>query len=30
MGGVTVVPDMMLADLDPRQSDLLVMPGAEM
>jgi putative intracellular protease/amidase len=30
MGGVTVVPDMLLADLDPRRSDLLIMPGAEM
>jgi putative intracellular protease/amidase len=30
MGGVTVVPDILLADLDPRRSDLLIMPGAEM
>jgi putative intracellular protease/amidase len=30
MGGVRMVPDMLLADLDPAASDLLVMPGAEM
>jgi putative intracellular protease/amidase len=30
MGGITMVPDTLLAELDPAQSDLLVMPGAEM
>jgi putative intracellular protease/amidase len=30
MGGVRWVPDMLLADLDPADSDLLVLPGAEM
>jgi putative intracellular protease/amidase len=30
MGGVRVLPDMLLADLDPANSDLLVLPGAEM
>jgi putative intracellular protease/amidase len=30
MGGVRMVPDMLLADLDPAASNLLVMPGAEM
>jgi putative intracellular protease/amidase len=30
MGGVRVAPDMLLADLDPADSDLLVLPGAEM
>jgi putative intracellular protease/amidase len=30
MGGVRVLPDMLLADLDPADSDLLVLPGAEM
>jgi putative intracellular protease/amidase len=30
MGGVRVLPDMLLADLDPAASDLLVLPGAEM
>jgi putative intracellular protease/amidase len=28
MGGVRIVPDMLLADLDPADSDLLVLPGA--
>ena len=28
MGGVTIVPDMLLADLDPAQSDVLILPGA--
>jgi putative intracellular protease/amidase len=30
MGGVRVVPDMVLADLDPADSDLLILAGAEM
>jgi putative intracellular protease/amidase len=30
MGGVRVAPDALLAELDPADSDLLVMPGAEM
>jgi putative intracellular protease/amidase len=30
MSGVRVLPDMLLADLDPADSDLLVLPGAEM
>src|SRR6266511_3164623 len=30
MGGVRVLPDMLLADLDPADSDLLILPGAEM
>jgi putative intracellular protease/amidase len=30
MGGVTMVPDTLLAKLEPADSDLLVMPGAEM
>jgi putative intracellular protease/amidase len=30
MGGITMVPDALLAELDPADSDLLVMPGAEM
>jgi putative intracellular protease/amidase len=30
MGGVRVLPDMLLTDLDPAASDLLVLPGAEM
>jgi len=30
MGGVRIVPDALLADLDPADSDLLVLPGAEM
>ena len=30
MGGVRIVPDAQLADLDPADSDLLVLPGAEM
>jgi putative intracellular protease/amidase len=29
MGGVTIVPHMLLADLDPAQSDVLILPGAE-
>ena len=29
MGGVRVVPDMLLADLDPADSDLLILPGAD-
>jgi putative intracellular protease/amidase len=29
MGGVRVSPDMLLDDLDPRSSDLLILPGAE-
>jgi putative intracellular protease/amidase len=29
MGGVTIMPDMLLADLDPAQSDVLILPGAE-
>jgi putative intracellular protease/amidase len=29
MGGITMVPDALLAELDPADSDLLVMPGAE-
>ena len=29
MGGVTIVPDMLLADLDAAQSDVLILPGAE-
>ena len=29
-GGLTVVPDMTLADLDPVASDLLVLPGADL
>jgi putative intracellular protease/amidase len=28
MGGVRLLPDMLLADLDPADSDLLVLPGA--
>jgi putative intracellular protease/amidase len=28
MGGVRMVPDMLLADLDPADSDLLILPGA--
>ena len=30
MGGVRVLPDALLGNLDPDDSDLLVMPGAEM
>ena len=30
MGGITPVPDALLAELDPAESDVLVMPGAEM
>jgi putative intracellular protease/amidase len=30
MGGVCMLPDTLLEDLDPAKSDLLVMPGAEM
>src|SRR5262245_41626721 len=30
MGGVRIVPDTLLAELDPTDSDLLIMPGAEM
>ena len=30
MGGIRMVPDALLADLEPAGSDLLVMPGAEM
>jgi len=30
MGGITMLPDALLAELDPADSDLLVMPGAEM
>lgn len=30
MGGITMVPDTVLAELDPTASDVLVMPGAEM
>jgi putative intracellular protease/amidase len=30
MGGVRMVPDALLAELEPADSDLLVMPGAEM
>jgi putative intracellular protease/amidase len=30
MGGVRVSPDMPLSDLDPTDSDLLILPGAEM
>ncbi len=30
MGGVRMVPDALLADLDPAVSDLLVLPGAQM
>lgn len=29
MGGVRMVPDLLLDDLDPARSDLLVLPGAE-
>jgi putative intracellular protease/amidase len=30
MGGFRITPDALLADLDPAESDLLVLPGAEM
>jgi putative intracellular protease/amidase len=30
MGGVRIVPDILLADVEPSGSDLLVLPGAEM
>ena len=30
MGGVRIVPDMILNDLDPVDSDLLILPGADM
>jgi putative intracellular protease/amidase len=30
MGGVRIVPDVLLADVDPAGSDLLILPGAEM
>jgi putative intracellular protease/amidase len=30
MGGITMVPDVLLAELEPTDCDLLVMPGAEM
>jgi putative intracellular protease/amidase len=30
MGGVRMLPDALLADLDPAASDILVLPGAEM
>jgi putative intracellular protease/amidase len=30
MGGIAMVPDALLAELEPADSDLLVMPGAEM
>jgi putative intracellular protease/amidase len=30
MGGLRLVPDALLTDLDPASSDLLVLPGAEM
>jgi putative intracellular protease/amidase len=30
MGGIRIVPDVLLADLEPTQSDLLILPGAEM
>jgi putative intracellular protease/amidase len=30
MGGVRIVPDALLADLDPDDSDLLVLPGGDM
>ena len=30
MGGLRVVPDALLADLEPADSDLLILPGAEM
>ena len=30
MGGVRLLPDALLADLDPADSDLLVLPGADL
>jgi putative intracellular protease/amidase len=30
MGGLRVLPDVLLSDLDPSDSDLLILPGAEM
>ena len=30
MGGVRMVPDMLIADLDPADSDILILPGAEL
>jgi putative intracellular protease/amidase len=30
MGGIRVLPDSLLADLEPADSDLLILPGAEM
>jgi putative intracellular protease/amidase len=30
MGGVRIMPDMILDDLDPAESDLLILPGADM
>jgi putative intracellular protease/amidase len=30
MGGMRIVPDALLADLDPADSDLLILPGADM
>jgi len=30
MGGVRIMPDMILDDLDPANSDLLILPGADM
>jgi hypothetical protein len=30
MGGVRMVPDALIADLDPADSDLLILPGADM
>jgi putative intracellular protease/amidase len=30
MGGMRLIPDILLADLDPADSDLLVLPGSEM
>jgi putative intracellular protease/amidase len=30
MGGVRILPDALLADVDPRDSDLLILPGADL
>ena len=30
MGGLRIVPDLLLADLDPAASDLLILPGADL
>jgi putative intracellular protease/amidase len=30
MGGVRMLPDMLLADLDPEDSDILILPGGEL